>query len=876
MKRGRILSLFLSIVLIVSAIVPCIQLSVNADAANAISEIKAAWNQLQDENGTPAAVPPELEDTEDLVEAISIAEDAIADSAYTAESKTSLKTAVNSAWGVVKSNEKLVIKALQKYWTKLFKSDALYKSLASYNKTGINENKLQLWCDVAEGNDLLMRDDSTDMYLNDKAHSGGISSVASVSEEDISNFGKRYYKLGYEDPDVEGTEAKGFVDDIPSFKVGDALITELGQTAYYNNCMAFGVKVLSTKDVKIGCKIWFAPSTGGYVDTQPKYTNVKAGELTTIDVKKILESDSVGKIDGVMFYISEIPGGSVGVDDYIKFGDLLITSEEALPDDVQGEVSLATIFNKASNLDLTEYTDNTAKTRFQELILAARKLIREQFHDRFNDKSELITAVTKEIWPELLKKETSDIVSFEHYNSSGLQAEHSEVYTPDGSSGVGNATAGISDAANSGDTVLIPSKDEDKNTLGSHYVELTTAKFENGDTKLNTDKTNDIPYLSRQSSVLVADARGYISGDAKELTISVDASMPMVLTYRIWYGIYDKPNKANRTDNVIWAATGMNEVEVSTGSNTVDLIPTLNKCKENLLTEPPTSALYQTEIREVFFVTIGIKSMSEDPDASDYLKVGKIRGKFAEVLPSDLAKDSNITAIELYSAMQKLDLDVYVDGDTKEDFILAMESAKVFADQELEEIYSDRDRLADALKNVFWPGMTCKTAFTKEFRYYNRTGKDLEINYSGSLDPATSGTVFGKESSKEQKEIYGERYHRLTNSDINPDISQASERDIPYLSDESVLLTLGQSESNFINVADSTAIQLNLNSSMKMTIMLRIWYYTIQDGNGNGRLDDWWFADITFDIDEGLNQIDIKQILVDKKNSILQCMLSIL
>ena len=47
MKRGRILSLFLSAVLLVSAIIPCLQLSVNADKANAISEIKTAWNQLE-------------------------------------------------------------------------------------------------------------------------------------------------------------------------------------------------------------------------------------------------------------------------------------------------------------------------------------------------------------------------------------------------------------------------------------------------------------------------------------------------------------------------------------------------------------------------------------------------------------------------------------------------------------------------------------------------------------------------------------------------------------------------------------------------------------------------------------------------------------
>ena len=47
MKRGRILSLFLSAVLLVSAIIPCLQLSVNADRSNAISEIKSAWNQLK-------------------------------------------------------------------------------------------------------------------------------------------------------------------------------------------------------------------------------------------------------------------------------------------------------------------------------------------------------------------------------------------------------------------------------------------------------------------------------------------------------------------------------------------------------------------------------------------------------------------------------------------------------------------------------------------------------------------------------------------------------------------------------------------------------------------------------------------------------------
>ena len=50
MKRGRILSLFLSIILIASAIVPCLQMSVNANAAvinEAIEKIKTAWNQLE-------------------------------------------------------------------------------------------------------------------------------------------------------------------------------------------------------------------------------------------------------------------------------------------------------------------------------------------------------------------------------------------------------------------------------------------------------------------------------------------------------------------------------------------------------------------------------------------------------------------------------------------------------------------------------------------------------------------------------------------------------------------------------------------------------------------------------------------------------------
>ena len=50
MKRGRVLSLFLSIILIASAIVPCLQMSVNANAAvinEAIDKIKTAWNQLE-------------------------------------------------------------------------------------------------------------------------------------------------------------------------------------------------------------------------------------------------------------------------------------------------------------------------------------------------------------------------------------------------------------------------------------------------------------------------------------------------------------------------------------------------------------------------------------------------------------------------------------------------------------------------------------------------------------------------------------------------------------------------------------------------------------------------------------------------------------
>ena len=50
MKRGRILSLFLSVILIASAIVPCLQMSVNANAAvinEAIENIKTVWNRLE-------------------------------------------------------------------------------------------------------------------------------------------------------------------------------------------------------------------------------------------------------------------------------------------------------------------------------------------------------------------------------------------------------------------------------------------------------------------------------------------------------------------------------------------------------------------------------------------------------------------------------------------------------------------------------------------------------------------------------------------------------------------------------------------------------------------------------------------------------------
>ena len=122
---------------------------------------------------------------------------------------------------------------------------------------------------------------------------------------------------------------------------------------------------------------------------------------------------------------------------------------------------------------------------------------------------------------------------------------------------------------------------------------------------------------------------------------------------------------------------------------------------------------YQTEITSVIIVTLGIKSMAEEPDSKDYLEIGCVRGSFSATLPDSLKTDP--TAIKLYEAMQKLNMDDYCDGEAKDNFILAMEAAKTFSEQEWEEIYNDQDRLAQVIKTELWPKLASKLKFKKRF-----------------------------------------------------------------------------------------------------------------------------------------------------------------
>ena len=882
MKRGRILSLFLSAVLLVSAIIPCLQLSVNADRSNAISEIKSAWNELQTVNGTTVTVPDEL-NTTDLLEAISIAEDAIADSAYTDDSKASLKTAVNNAWTVVKTDEELLVKALQNGWNDLVKNQETVLPMAAYNKTGLapnpkdnislSINQKELKEDQTPNNNYIK--DSAGKPLNDAAHSGLIATKV-TTEGDIDNFGDSYVELLMEDHDVEGT-GPNFDQDIPSLTVGDVILTNVITVSYREDITSLSINFLSTKELKIGYRVWFVPVGGGYAATKMQYVDVPANTETptTIDLKAALNNQTitdgktVGNIKGMAFYISEIDG-DVTDSDFLKIGSVLSNPFDQCP--LTGDVSLATIYNKASSLDPTKYVYNDAMKRFQELLNAAKALINAELQEKFEDKEEFIDVVTTEIWPSLVKKQPIDIKYFERYNGSGELGLYEYYWVKDGQSTPENFPAdrvGYFDAENSGNTVLLNSNNEEQQEkFGSNYVRLTTQQFENGD-KLNTSKDNDIPYLEKKHSVVATQDGYYPIEGIISLDVAVNSSMPMTLGYRMWYRV--KNTKNDGTSSEYDEATSVVEVAIKKGDNTIDLLDAIEKVQARLDASTTDGT---KKIIQLSYVAIGIKSMAETPDSTDYLEIGNVRGRFNAVLPDELKSDVN--AIKLYDAMLKLNLDEYVDGEAKENFILAMEAAKMFSEKEWEEIYNDQDRLALVIKNQLWPKLTRKVAFTKEFRYYNSTGKNSEIdclyNRTGSDAPAGTGTnasglVWGTWASGDLNKIYGNRYYRLTTTKTDPSAAAVTDQDIPYLGEEIVVVTLGADDKpqNLIDVSGSNAIYMYVNSSMKMSVKMRIWYFRSEDSNGNGKYDDWGADLISFNIEKGLNKIDIKKILVDNK-----------
>ena len=877
MKRGRILSLFLSIVLLVSAIVPCLQLSVNAAADNAIGEIRTAWGQLQSkEDASTPEVPAELRETDDLLVAIFIAEEAIKDSAYTDESKASLKTAVNSAWAIVKGDEELLAKALQSTWNDLVKNEETVLSMSAYNKTGLNASKLSLDYNQNSSSSNYIKD-SAGNPLNDPAHSGLITTKGSTTDEDIANFGNSYAELRREDPDVVGT-SPNFDQDIPSFTVGDVILTNYTTVSYREDITSLSIRILSTRDLKIGYRVWYVSVGGVYSATEMQYVDIPANIVTTVDLKATLnnksltEGKSVGNIKGMAFYISAIDG-EVADTDVLKIGSVVGNLYDTCPSSVSGDdVSLATIYNKASSLDFTQYFDNAAKTRFQTLLNDAKTVIRNSLLKRFEVKDELLNVAVNELWPSLTAKELRDIVSFSVYNSSGNRLGGYSDVVSTGSTDKSNAEAGISDAANSGVIELLNSSESQQANFGNNYVRLTTSRFSSGDS-LNEDKTNDIPYLSTKS-VVVTPTIDYPTSNLKSLTVTVNSSMAMNVGYRIWVGIKDKPEKENATTSIVWAVTGMNEAKIKEGINTIDLRAALDKYQAELDAKSSGDPKYMTEIATIKIVAFGIKTMAETPDSTDYLEIGNVRGRFSAVLPEELKSDAN--AIKLYDAMRKLNMDDYFDGEAKDNFILAMEAAKMFSEQEWEEIYNDQDRLALVIKNQLWPKLANKITFAKPFRYYNSTGKNDVINYLrdqiAAEAPAgtgsnASGLVWGQLSNAEQKEIYGERYYRLTTTKTDPSQEIVNDRDIPYLGEEIVVITLGANDNpkNFIDVPGSDGIYMYLNASMKMSVKMRIWYMKSEDTDGNGEYDDWGVDQISFNIEEGLNKINIKQLLVDNQ-----------
>lgn len=841
-------------------------------------------------NNKKPTFPAELNDSEDLVAIIDAAEDAVKSEIYTEDSKTALQTAIVNAWTVVKSDKELLVKALQNGWNDLVKNEETVLPMAAYNKTGLKPDKLNLNIDqtpkVKDPDTKLDKDNSNyitigegknKIALNDAAHSGVIATKVCTTEEDIANLGNSYAELRREVDDVVGT-GPNFNEDIPSLTVGDVILTNQIAVSYREDITSLSINFLSTKKLKIGYKVWFEPAGGGYAATKTQYVDVPANTETptTVDLKAALNNQTitdgktVGNIKGMAFYISEIDE-AVTDGDWLKIGSVLSNPFDQCP--LTGDVSLVTIYNRASSLDFTKYVYNDAMKRFQELLNVAKELIRAELLQKFNTKEELIDVVTTEIWPSLVKKEPLDIKYFEGYNSSGDKSGYSEKWIKDGDADPENLDAsrvGVTDAASSGNTVLLNSNEEQQEKFGNNYVRLTTQKFQDGATKLNDNKDNDIPYLDTKHSVVVAQYGFYPTEGLNSLEVTVNSSMAMTLGYRMWVRV--KNTKDNGTTSENWATTDMEEKSIKAGYNTIDLMASLEK-KQAQLDASTTDGT--AKITDVIYVTIGIKSMAETPDSDDYLEIGNVRGRFNAVLPDELKSDVN--AIKLYDAMQKLNMDDYIDGEAKDNFILAMEAAKMFSEQEWEEIYNDQDRLALAIKNQLWPKLAKKLAFTKEFRYYNSTGKNSAgIEYvrdqAGADAPAgtgsnASGLVWGQLSNAEQKKIYGDRYYRLTTTKTNPGAASVNDQDIPYLGEEIVVITLGANDNpkNLMDVPGSNGIYIYLNASMKMSVKMRMWYFRAEDINGNGKYDDWGADQISFNIEKGLNKINIKQLLVDSQ-----------
>lgn len=911
MKRGRILSLFLSIVLLASVIIPCLQLSVNADAKGEIGKIKAAWEQWKQADATTAPeVPEELATTEDLLKAISIAEAAINNSAYADANNAELKTAVNGAWNFVKSDETLLTKAIQQAWAELTQVESTIFTMDGYNKSGLDSNKLKCSYDILPKQTTHPTYDLNDgvysyyasqeliadgLGVNHPAHSGNITSLYSLSKNDdeVRDFGNTYLELTKEGKDVAGTEQGGYTEDKPSFTVGDTIVYVPNMDV--TRIPAYGMRILSTKNVTLKCKVRYIGTGGGWAFADIFECNVKKDELTTFNIKKALDDYAstrteethkyVGTIREIMLFISDIDE-PVENDDYIRFSTVLGNKLEQLPSNLSGDVSLAAIYNKASSLNLSKYLDGAAKERFQELVAAAKTLIRAGLSEKFKNKDELINAVTNEIWPSLSAKEPIDLGSFVSYNSSG-DGSYGTYYTADGKEDKNSDKdfkEGINDAANSGNTVLLASDNTQKSDYGSSYVRLTTKKFEGDSQEANADRSNDIPYFDKgdlKHSVVVSSPSKSIIG-LQNLKVNVKASMAMTIGCSVWFA----GPREDGTGDYDWKSVSKNITIKADKVNTIDLMDFVNEVQ--VLAEKSYKAyegksdadkakerVPAKQMTQIKHVAIGVRTLAEDPDSDDYFEIGNIRCVYDAALPEITDENGKVTAIKLYEAMQDLNLDKYFDGDSKDSFILAMEAVKMASDAEWEEIYKDQDALARAIKCELWPKLVEKATFKNPFRYYNTTGgsdDSLSFYYDKpSGDNAVPGTTSDKSgkfvgtgASEELKPIYGKYYYRLTNKKESDDKTLAAiDRDIPWLDESVAVITLGTGASELVDVHNSDSIFIYLNSSMDMSIRMRCWYYRTDPNKETGKYTEWGVGSINFDIKAGLNRIELKDLFID-------------